>query len=156
MLGRTHAERGNWQEAIHAFERGLGLSTRSLLLKALVAYGHAGLGNSERANEILQEIEADAGDECFPAYDVSAVHAKLRQEKKALENILKAYDMHDMKLTYLQYDPRFNTLRSLPELRKINSLDLSRFHRAFLIGSSSFTGICRRLATTSNRSVTGF
>ena len=121
LLGRTQAERGNWQEAIHAFERGLGLSTRSLLLKALVAYGHAGLGNSERANEILQEIESDTGDECFPAYDVSAVHAKLRQEKKALENILKAYDMHDMKLTYLQYDPRFNTLRSLPELRKITA-----------------------------------
>ncbi len=121
LLGRTQAERGNWQEAIHAFERGLSLSTRSLLLKALVAYGHAGLGNSERANEILREIEAYVGDECFPAYDVSAVHAKLRQEKEALENILKAYDMHDMKLTYLQYDPRFNTLRSLPELRKITA-----------------------------------
>jgi TolB-like protein len=125
LLGRTQAERGNWQEAIHAFERGLGFCTRSLLLKALVAYGHAGLGNSERANEILREIEADAGDECFPAYDVSAVHAKLRQEKEALANLLKAYDMHEMKLTYLQYDPRFNTLRSLPELRKITA---SIFH----------------------------
>ena len=121
LLGRTQAERGNWHEAIHAFERGLGFSTRSLLLKSLVAYGHAGLGNSQRANEILREIEEDASDECFPAYDVSAVHAKLHQEKEAVENIRKAYDMHDMKLTYLQYDPRFNTLRSLPQLRKITA-----------------------------------
>jgi TolB-like protein/tetratricopeptide (TPR) repeat protein len=121
LLGRTQAERGNWQEAIHAFERGLGLSARSLLLKALVAYGYAGLGDSDKANGILREIEADAGDECFPAYDVSAVHAKLHQDKEALENILKAYAMHDMKLTYLRHDPRFNGLRSLPELRTITA-----------------------------------
>lgn len=119
LLGRTQAERGNWEQAIQAFERGLELSTHSLLLKALVAYGHAGLGDSKRANEFLREIEADSGDECFPAYDVSAVHAKLNHENEALENIFKAYEMHDMKMTYLQYDPRFNALRSLPELKKI-------------------------------------
>jgi len=121
LLGRTQAERGNWEQAIQAFERGLELSTHSRLLKALVAYGHAGLGDSKKANEILREIEADSGEECFPAYDVSAVHAKLNQENEALENIFRAYDMHDMKMTYLQYDPRFHSLRSLPEFKKITA-----------------------------------
>ena len=121
LLGRTRAELGNWEQAIQAFERGLELSPHSALLLALLAYGHAGLGDSKRANEILREIEADTGDECFPAYDVSAVHAKLNQTDQALENIFKAYDIHDIKITYLRYDPRFNDLRSLPEIRKITA-----------------------------------
>ena len=121
LLGRTQAERGNWEQAIRAFKRGLELSSHSVLLQALVAYGYAGMGDSHRANEMLREIQADAGDECFPAYDVSAVHAKLRQNSKALDNIFKAYDMHDMKMTYIRYDPRFSSLRSLPELRKIEA-----------------------------------
>ena len=121
LLGRTQAERGNWEQAIEAFERGLELSAHSVLLKALVAYGHAGLGDSNKANELLREINSEAGDECFPAYDVSAVHVKLNQENEALENIFKAYEMHDMKMTYIQYDPRFNGLRSLPQLQKLTA-----------------------------------
>ncbi len=121
LLGRTQAERGHWEQALQAFERGLELSSHSALLSALVAYGYAGLGDSDRANEILREIEGDAPDECFPAYDVSAVHVKLKQENRAVENIFKAYDMHDIKMTYLHYDPRFSSLRLLPEIQKITA-----------------------------------
>jgi TolB-like protein len=121
LLGRTQAERGDWEQAIKAFERGLELSADSTFLKALLAYGHAGGGDAERATEILREIEADAGDACFPAYDVSAAHAKLNQESEALQNICKAYEMRDMKMIYIQYDPRFTSLRGLPQFRKIAS-----------------------------------
>jgi tetratricopeptide (TPR) repeat protein len=121
LRGRTQAERGDWQEAIKAFERGLELSADSTFLKALLAYGHAGGGDAERANEILGEIEVEAGNACFPAYDVSAAHAKLNQESEALENIFKAYEMRDMKMIYVQYDPRFTSLRGLPQFQKIAS-----------------------------------
>ena len=121
LLGRTQAERGNWDQAIHAFERGLELSTGSIFLKALLAYARAGSGDAAGANDILQEIEAEAGDECFPAYDVSAVHAKLNQEGEALQNIFRAYDMRDMKMIYMQYDPRFTNLRTLPQFQQIVS-----------------------------------
>ena len=121
LLGRAQAQRGNWSQAVQAFERGLELSTHSAALRALAAYGYAGLGELDRANEILQEIEGDASNECFPAYDVSAVHAKLNHKGKALENIFRAYEMHDMKVTYLQYDPRFSSLRSLPQIKKITA-----------------------------------
>ncbi|WP_263374522.1 tetratricopeptide repeat protein [Granulicella aggregans] len=121
LLGRTHAERGNWEQAIRSFERGLEVSTDSALLKALIAYGHAGLGDSDRASEILQEIEADAGNECFPAYDVSAVYALLKRQDQAVEHISRAYEMHDIKMTYIQYDPRFKSLRSLPQIQQITA-----------------------------------
>jgi len=121
LLGRTQAERGDWERAIEAFKRGLELSADSTFLKALLAYGHAGGGDAETAYEILREIELDAGNACFPAYDVSAAHAKLNQESEALQNILKAYDMRDMKMIYIQHDPRFTSLRALPQFQKIAS-----------------------------------
>jgi TolB-like protein/Flp pilus assembly protein TadD len=119
LRGRTQAERGNWDQAVEAFERGLELSSDSTFLKALLAYGHAGGGDLSTANEILCQIEAEAGDDCFPAYDVSAVHAILNQENEALHNILKAYDMRDMKMCFMQYDPRFTRLRTLPQFQRI-------------------------------------
>jgi len=121
LLGRTQAERGDWDRAVKAFERGLELSADSTFLKALLAYGHAGGGDAERANEILGEIEAEAGHACYPAYDVSAAHAKLNQESEALQNIFKAYEMRDMKMIYIQHDPRFTTLRGLAQFRRIAS-----------------------------------
>ena len=121
LLGRTQAECGNWELAIQSFERGLEVSPDSALLKALIAYGHAGLGDADRADEILRELELDAGNECFPAYDVSAVYAILKREHQAVKNISRAYDMHDIKVTYIQYDPRFKGLRSLPQIQQITT-----------------------------------
>jgi TolB-like protein len=121
LLGRTEAERGNWDLAIEAFNRGLELASDSAFLKALLAYGHAGSGDAHTANEILREIEQERGDACFPAYDVSAVHAILNQENEALQNIFKAYDMRDIKMTWIQHDPRFTRLRRLPQFQQIAS-----------------------------------
>jgi TolB-like protein len=121
LLGRTEAERGNWDRAIEAFHRGLELASDSAFLKALLAYAHAGSGDAYTANEILREIEQQRGDACFPAYDVSAVHAILKQENEALRNISKAYDMRDIKMTWIQHDPRFTRLRRLPQFQQIAS-----------------------------------
>jgi hypothetical protein len=121
LLGRTEAERGNWDLAIEAFRSGLELASDSTFLKALLAYGHAGSGDAHTATEILREIEAERGDACFPAYDVSAVHAILNQEHEALQNIFKAYDMRDIKMTWLQHDPRFTRLRGLAQFQQIAS-----------------------------------
>jgi TolB-like protein len=121
LLGRTEAERGNWDLAIEAFERGLEQGSDSTFLKALLAYGHAGSGDAQAANALLREIEEERGDACFPAYDVSAVHAILNQEDEALENIFKAYDMRDIKMTWIQYDPRFSRLRRLAQFQQIAS-----------------------------------
>ncbi len=111
LLGRTEVELGNWDEAITAFTRGLDISHRSPFIKALLAYAHAGSGDAVSANSLLRELEEESLDECFPAYDVSAVHAILNQEKQALQNIYRAYGTRDMKTIFVKHDPRFAKLR---------------------------------------------
>jgi TolB-like protein len=121
LLGRTEAELGNWDEAIAAFKRGLELSHGCSFIKALLAYGYAGSGDATRAIALLRELEEEIQDDCFPAYDVSAVHAILNQEKEALQKIHKAYGTRDMKTIFVQHDPRFARLRSTPGFQQIAS-----------------------------------
>jgi len=121
LLGRTEVELGNWDEAITAFTRGLEISHRSPFIKALLAYAHAGSGDASSANSLLSELEEDSHDECFPAYDVSAVHAILNQEKQALQNIYRAYGTRDMKTIFVKHDPRFAKLRGSSGFQQIAS-----------------------------------
>jgi serine/threonine-protein kinase len=121
LMGRTEAQRGNWDKAIESFERGLAGCSSSTFLKALLAYGYAGRGDATIAREILREIEQQRERACFPAVDVSAVYAMLNQQQEALHYISRAYDLRDMKVAYIRYDPRFSRLRGLPQFRKIAS-----------------------------------
>src|SRR5579859_3857291 len=121
LLGRTEVELGNWDEAITAFTRGLEISHRSPFIKALLAYAHAGSGDAFRATSLLRELEEESQDECFPAYDVSAVHAILNQEKQALQNISRAYGTRDMKTIFVKHDPRFAKLRGSTGFQHIES-----------------------------------
>jgi TolB-like protein len=119
LLGRTEAELRNWDEAIAAFQRGLEMSPDSSFFKALLAYAHAGRGDRANACHLLCEIEQEHDDECFPAYDVSAVHAILNREDDALRNIHRAAGKRDMKSIFIEHDPRFKRLRSSTGFKKI-------------------------------------
>ena len=121
LLGRTEAELGNWDEAIAAFRRGLEISPNSSFIKALLAYAYAGHGDRPKAFGLLREIEEEHDDECFPAYDVSAVHAILNREDDALRNIHKAVGTRDMKSIFVEHDPRFARLRGSTGFKEIAS-----------------------------------
>lgn len=121
LLGRTEAELGNWKEAIDAFAHGLEISPRSTFIKALLAYAYAGSGDEPSADRLLREIEEERQDECFPAYDVSAVHAILNREDEALRHIHNAVGARDMKSIFLEHDPRFAKLRRANGFKQIAS-----------------------------------
>jgi tetratricopeptide (TPR) repeat protein len=130
LLGRTEAELGNWGEAINAFQRGLEISSHCPFIKALLAYAYAGSGDPLTARNILHELEEQSHDECFPAYDVSAVHAILNQESEALKTIHQAYGTRDMKTIFVQHDPRFARLRSSAGFQQIASALFSEANSA--------------------------
>ncbi len=121
LLGRTEAARGNWDQAIHALNRGLALSNRSPSILALLAYAHAGAGDVPTAESMLLELAKCRSGGCFPAYDVSGVYATLNREREALQNMSIAYDRRDMKAIYVNHDPRFSRLRNSHQFRRIAS-----------------------------------
>lgn len=121
LLGRTEIERGNWDQAIHALNRGLALSNRSPCILALLACAYGAAGDVPRADTMLLELEEGRPQGCFPAYDVSAVHAILHRDREAMLYMSMAYDARDMKTIYASQDPRFARLRSAHQFRQIVS-----------------------------------
>jgi tetratricopeptide (TPR) repeat protein len=121
-LGRIEAQRGNWDGALSAFERASEISTEALFSRALCAYAHAGRGDARTANEILHSIESRGDEACFPAYEISAVHAILNQRQRALKSLSAARRMRDMKSIYVRQDPRFHRLRGDRHFENIVSI----------------------------------
>lgn len=121
LLGRTEAERGNWDDAIAAFLGAQELSDQSPSLYAHLAYAYAGSGDTTTANTLLSTIGAKSLDVCFPAYDVAAVHAILNRKTEALEHLHRAHEMREMKMIYMRHDPRFTSLRTSVPFQRIAS-----------------------------------
>ncbi len=122
LLGRTEIERSNWNQAILALRSGLDLSAGSPCILALLAYAHAAAGDAPQARSMLRDLEDPRSVDCFPAYDVSAVHALLNQEDLALKNIQRAHDTRDMKTIFVHQDPRFKKLRGSASFQQIASV----------------------------------
>jgi serine/threonine-protein kinase len=120
LLGRAEVELGNWSEAISAFTQGIETSHHAPFFQALLAYAYARSGDDSTASELLRKLEEEP-DQCFPAYDVSAVHAILNREKQALHNIYRAYDTRDIKAMFLKHDPRFDRLRGSTGFQHVES-----------------------------------
>lgn len=121
LLGRTEAALGNWDEAVRAFKHGLEISPHSSFIGALLAYAYAGSGERAEAGNLLRKLEEERNDDCFPAYDVSAVHVILDREDDALRNFTKAVGTRDMKSIFVEHDPRFARLRGSTGYRRIVS-----------------------------------
>jgi serine/threonine-protein kinase len=121
LLGRIEAQLGNWDDAISAFKRGLELSHGSMFTKALLAYAYVGSGNATRAMPLLRELERESSDECFPDYDVSAVHAILNNEEAALEHLHRACNARNIMTLFARHDPRFARLRNSSGFQRISS-----------------------------------
>jgi tetratricopeptide (TPR) repeat protein len=122
LLGRAEVELGNWSEAISAFTQGMEKSHHAPFFQALLAYAYARSGDEHKASDLLRKLEEGGRDQCFPAYDVSAVHAILNQEKQALHNIYRAYGSRDMKAMFLKHDPRFVSLRRSTGFQHVESV----------------------------------
>jgi TolB-like protein len=122
LLGRAEVELGHWSEAVSAFTQGMEKSHHAPFFQALLAYAFARSGDEDKASDLLRKLEEGGRDQCFPAYDVSAVHAILNQEKQALHNIYRAYGTRDMKAMFLKHDPRFISLRRSTGFQHVESV----------------------------------
>lgn len=121
LLGRAEAQRGNWNEAILAFTKGIELSQGSAFNIALLAYAYAASGDIARAGTMLKKLIAEPDKENFPAYDISAAYAALNDEHEALEYIRTAVDRRDMMTLFVKQDPRFSRLQNSSSFRQITS-----------------------------------
>jgi TolB-like protein/DNA-binding winged helix-turn-helix (wHTH) protein len=86
-------------------------NSKSLSLRAYVS-GKA--GNAAGARDILRTLETVSRDRYVPPYAMALVHAGLEEREPVFEWLDKAYAAHDVHLTMLPIDPKWDPYRIDP------------------------------------------
>jgi TolB-like protein/tetratricopeptide (TPR) repeat protein len=128
QLGQAQQQLGNTDSALDALVSASRLSGGNSKALGLRAYVLAKAGKTEEARELLGTLEATAADRYVPPYAMALVHAGLGENELALQLLERAYEVHDVHLTFLTYDPKWDGFRGEP--RFVDLLGRCGFGRA--------------------------
>jgi tetratricopeptide (TPR) repeat protein len=118
-LGFAYWQKGMLEEAIAAYERGVELEPGDLHLKADLAIVHADAGNTERAQEILEEFEEKARREYVSPYVLAMAHMAVGDLAGTFAWLDKMYEEHAPVLIYMNEHARYDSLRGDPRLQEL-------------------------------------
>jgi tetratricopeptide (TPR) repeat protein len=114
QLGQAHEQLGNADLTLEALVKAARLSGGNSKAIALRGYVLAKVGKAEAAREMLSTLEAASQDRYVPPYAMALVHTGLCENDLALQYLERAYDAHDVHLSFLAYDPKWDAFRAEP------------------------------------------
>jgi TolB-like protein len=120
FLGRVHESEGRMEESLREFQKAFDLSgggnTECIAFKAHV---RASIGDRDAAEQAIQTLTELSTHKHVPPCNIAIVYAGLRDTERALFWLEKALEMHDVRLVFLQVDPRWDLLRHEPRFRSL-------------------------------------
>ena len=125
LLGRAQAAAGEYEAAIPAIEKAVGISKRQPSQVALLAYVYAQAGRKGEAQTLLEELLAARAGVFAPPVDLGALYVALGDHDAAIRILERGVEDRDEEMMYMKVDPRYDPLRSHPRFPAIlTSLDL--------------------------------
>ena len=112
-------QQGKWTEAIAEYRRALAISRQSPLVKAELVHILAISGNRREAEELMRELETQAGQNHVSSYLMALANLGLGNRERALDLLHQAYQEHAERLIYVNTDPRFDALRREPRFQQL-------------------------------------
>jgi TolB-like protein/Flp pilus assembly protein TadD/class 3 adenylate cyclase len=120
ILGRVYIEQRKYPEAIAELTKAKDLSHGNSEAIASVAYAAALSGDQAQARAVLAELQQLSAQRYIPPSNLALALLGVGEKEKALALLERAIQEHDVRLTQLKVDPRWNSLRS--DLRFIDVL----------------------------------
>ena len=124
-LGLLYTQMGDSKRAISIFEKALALAQGAPEAMADLARANLIAGRQQEATEVRRQLKTAAS---VPSYDLAIVHAAAGELDDAFSCLQAAVAQHDMRLTWMKVDPRFQPLQSDP--RFAGTLQDLGFNRA--------------------------
>ena len=121
VLGLLRERQNKLEEAILAWEKAVQYSDRLPTYLGALGYGYGKSGRTDKAYEILEELELKSRDGYVAAMDISKVYAGLGNTDRAFELLEETYSNRDPWIFGLKVAPGFDTIRDDPRF-----LDLLR------------------------------
>jgi len=120
-MAQTLGQMGKTAEALEEFETTIELSGGSSYARVMMAHTQVVSGDRQSALKTLNDLNGRPGQGPTPSYDIAAVYAALGDTRKTIAWIDCALTEHNMKVHTLSEDPRFETVRELPQFRSLVS-----------------------------------
>jgi len=127
FMGQAYVQKGMFNDAIAAYERGLQVLGDLPLGRSVIARARALAGDKAAAEQTLASLlERPTSNKVYvPAYGIALIHTGLGNKDEAIEWLHKAYEERFVWLAYLNVDPVFDGLRT--ELRFKQLIDRMHF-----------------------------
>ena len=84
------------------------------VMLASLAQAYVASGQRERAEGLLQLLQAQQEETYVPAVNLAAIHLALGDADAALEQLERAHEARDIRMVFLGIDARWNPLRGSP------------------------------------------
>ncbi len=117
FLGEALVELGEYSDGIDAFEKALHLAGRTSRLLGYLGYAYGRSGQTEKARELLQELEKREKEKYIPPYFFALIYCGLEERENAINRLEQAYAVRDTMLRDLKADPHWDRMRGEPRFQ---------------------------------------
>jgi serine/threonine-protein kinase len=119
ILGLVQEQRGEFDEAVAAFQRAIQLSPQSPLMQSALGRTFALSGKQDEARRILRGLHDLAERRYVSPFELASIHFALGQTDDGFQWLAKAFQDRCFELISLRVDPRWESLRGNPRFDKL-------------------------------------
>jgi tetratricopeptide (TPR) repeat protein len=117
MLGLVYEQQGHNDFALQELQKAVELSRGYVGLGDL-GHLYATLGRSADVQKVLQDLAAQSKHRYVGPFEMAVIHAGLRQNRDALDDLEKAYEERSLSAQALRFDPRLSQVRDEPRFHE--------------------------------------
>jgi len=128
QLGQAYEQLGEIDLALDALNTAARLSGGNSKPISLRGYMLAKAGRRQEACEVLAMLESTAREHYVPPYAQALISAGLGKTEESLDWLDRALQVHDVHLSFLPVDPKWDSLRSHP--RFVDVLERCNFNKS--------------------------
>jgi serine/threonine-protein kinase len=118
-LGHVYLEKKNYPEALAEFTKARDFSRGNSQTVSMIGYVSALAGDATKARAMLDELKSRSAHQYVPRYNIAVVHLALAEQDEAFAWLEKAYEEHDVLVSFLKVDPKWDPVRSDPRFISI-------------------------------------
>lgn len=113
-LGWLDTDAARYADAVDDFSKASELSGGSQQAVAMLGFALAHAGQKPQAQKLLASLLARSQHEYLPATSIATIYCGLGDNDQALDWLARGYAAHDVRMTFLRVDHRWDSLRGDP------------------------------------------
>lgn len=118
MLGWLHERKGELAEAVGFFEKVVATDDSPMYLAAL-GYAYAIYGLTDKARDVVDQLQKQSGERFVSQYSLAMVHAGLSEPDQAFEYLELAFEERSDMMAWLKIGPEWTSLRGDPRFQSM-------------------------------------